>query len=457
MMSKLDSIALGDSLNRMAKIALDSGEAASIEDALALFRTYALHIHVTPQLAGSVSQQAALLTAVNAARRAFLGGVSVSGIDGIVCTVPGFAGSDIAVAVLALGARCVPRPDGAPIIQIGGGPPRYDAHVRTVTRGWCGGCVPRDIEAPDDDPDAFVLAGVVAGAIAVCEIFQMVRRSNPIAGQRSVGLSLWDPKVDWTDAKAMGAPPLLLPAAAWIIGLGNLGQAFLWSIGMLPYQSAESLTLTLQDFDTIAPSNDSTSLLTRLDHVGQPKTRRAAAWAEERGFKSRLVERRFGSHIRVDDEDPAVALCGVDNALARSALEDAGFGCVLEAGLGGGVSDFLAIRLHSFPQQRKARDIWGNVGAIAAGTPDVLDRPAYQNLAAEGAERCGLVQLAGRTVGAPFVGAIAGALTIAELVRLANGLPVTAVADLHLRNLDHRFVVAQPYGFGCNPGLTKAL
>lgn len=457
MMSKLDPIALGNSLNRMAKIALDSGEAESIEDALALFRTYALHIQVTPQLAGSVSQQAALLTSVNAARRAFLGGVSVSGLDGIVCTVQGFAGCDLAAAVVALGARCAPRPEGAPVIQIGGGAPRHDAQLRTVTRGWCGGCVPRDVEAPDDDPDAFVLAGVVAGAIAVCEIFQMVRRSNPVAGRRSAGLSLWDPMADWTGAKASGAAPLLLPAAAWIIGLGNLGQSFLWSLGMLPYRSPESLMLTLQDFDTIAPSNDSTSLLTGLGHVGQRKTRRAAAWAEERGFRTRLVERRFGSHIRVDDEDPAVALCGVDNALARSALEDAGFGCVFEAGLGGGVSDFLAIRLHSFPQQRKARDIWGNAAALAASAPEVLDRPAYRNLAAEGAESCGLVQLAGRTVGAPFVGAIAGALTIAELVRLANGLPVTAVADLHLRNLDHRSVVAQPSGFGCNPGLTEAM
>lgn len=455
-MSKIDPIALGDLLNRMAKIALDSGEAASVEEALALFRTYALHIHATPQLAGSVSQQAALLTAANAARRAFLGGVSVSGLDGILCTVPGFAGRGLEAVVVALGARCAPRPDGAPVIQIGGGTPRYDALLRTVTHGWSGGCVPYGVAAPDEDPDAFVLAGVVAGAIAVCEIFQMVRRSNPSAGRRAAGLSLWNPAANWIDTSTPRGAIALLPAAAWIIGLGNLGQAFLWSLGMLPYRTPESLTLTLQDFDAIAPSNDSTSLLTRLDHVGQLKTRRMAAWAETRGFGTRLVERRFGPHIRVDDEDPAVALCGVDNALARSALEDAGFGCVLEAGLGGGVSDFLAIRLHSFPQQRRARDIWGSAALAAGAAPDLLGRPAYRNLAADGAERCGLVQLAGRTVGAPFVGAIAGALTIAELVRLANGAPVTAVADFHLRNLDHRLVVAQPAGFGCNPGLSEA-
>lgn len=448
-MSKFDMTGIAETLNRMAKIALDSGEAASIEEALALFRTYALHVHVTPGIAGSVSQQAALLTAVNAARRAFLGGVSVSGLDGVFCIVPGFGGAALDAVVEELGGRCGPRCEGAPVIQIGGGPARPDAILRTVTRGWSGGCVPRGADGPDEDPNAFVLAGVVAGAIAVCEIFQMVRKSNVSAGRRSAGLSLWDLSVDWQDERAFGHMVDLLPASAWLIGLGNLGQANLWSLAMLPYRAGADLLLTLQDFDIIAESNDSTSLLTRLENVGTPKTRHAARWAEARGFRTQIVERRFGSNMRVDDTEPPVALCGVDNALARSALEDAGFGTILEAGLGGGISDFLAIRFHSFPQKRRARDIWSNA---AQTSTELLDRPAYERLAANGADRCGLVQLAGRTVGAPFVGAIAGAITVAELVRLANGLRLTAVADLHLRNLDQRAIVPQEAGFGCNPG-----
>lgn len=448
-MSKFDMTGIAETLNRMAKIALDSGEAASVEEALALFRTYTLHVHVTPGIAGSVSQQAALLTAVNAARRAFLGGVSVSGLDGVFCLVPGFGGAALDVVVQELGGRCGPRWEGAPVIQIGGGPARPDAILRTVTRGWSGGCVPRGADGPDEDPNAFVLAGVVAGAIAVCEIFQMVRKSNLSAGRRSAGLSLWDLSVDWQDERAFGHMVDLLPASAWLIGLGNLGQANLWSLAMLPYRAGADLLLTLQDFDIIAASNDSTSLLTHLDNVGTPKTRHAARWAEARGFRTQIVERRFGTNMRVDDTEPPVALCGVDNALARSALEDAGFGTILEAGLGGGISDFLAIRFHSFPQKRRARDIWSNA---AQASTELLDRPAYERLAANGADRCGLIQLAGRTVGAPFVGAIAGAITVAELVRLANGLRLTAVADLHLRNLDQRAVVPQEAGFGCNPG-----
>ena len=449
-MKFIDTSALGEGLNRMAKMALDSGEASSVEEALALFHSYTLHLEVSSDVATNVSQQAALLTAANTARRAFLGGVTVNGAAGMACLLPGWHHTDLATVLGALGVHTRSRTEGAPIIHIGAGPADAQALLRTITHGWCGGCVPAVAETASD-PDAFVLSGVIAGAMAVCELFQKARRSNPAAGRRPVGLSLWDPNADWTMPDAGRARPLMLPSAAWLIGRGNLGQAFLWSIGMLDYADPGAVTLTLQDFDRIAISNDSTSLLTSVDLVGEPKTRAMARWAEAHGFRTRLMERRFAADFRSSANDPAVALCGVDNGLARSALEDVGFDCILEAGLGAGVSDYLAIRLHSFPQHRKARNIWA---ANKAEANVLLAQPAYRQLAANGADRCGLLQLAGRTVGAPFVGAIAGALTIAELVRLANGGPVTAVADLHLRNLDHRTVVRQPAGFGHNPGIT---
>ncbi len=47
--------------------------------------------------------------------------------------------------------------------------------------------------------------------------------------------------------------------------------------------------------------------------------------------------------------------------------------------------------------------------------------PAYQALKKAGLDSCGLTQLASRTVGAPFVGLVAGCLTIAELLRRLNG------------------------------------
>ena len=89
-----------------------------------------------------------------------------------------------------------------------------------------------------------------------------------------------------------------LPASAWLIGLGHLGQAFLWTLGLLPYGSPEEVSLVLQDFDELVEANDSTSLLTTRRKLGVKKTRAMALWCESRGFRTSIIERRFGGDIR---------------------------------------------------------------------------------------------------------------------------------------------------------------
>jgi hypothetical protein len=84
-----------------------------------------------------------------------------------------------------------------------------------------------------------------------------------------------------------------------------------------------------------------------------------AEWAEQRGFTTRIVERRFASNFQIEPEEPQVALCGVDNAAARAALEDAGFAQIIEAGLGRGNEEYLAFQMHCFPAYKSARHRWG--------------------------------------------------------------------------------------------------
>lgn len=79
-------------------------------------------------------------------------------------------------------------------------------------------------------------------------------------------------------------------------------------------------------------------------------------------------------------------------------------------------------------------------------------QPAYRDLLAARGDRCGTVRLAGRSIGAPFVGAVAAALVIAEFVRLAMGSHRHEVFSCHLRDLGNRTLIRggawQPY----NPG-----
>jgi hypothetical protein len=65
--------------------------------------------------------------------------------------------------------------------------------------------------------------------------------------------------------------------------------------------------------------------------------------------------------------------------------------------------------------------------------------------------------LAGKAVGAPFVGSAAACLAISEILRLLHGGPVHDVIDLDLQSVDHRTAVAHPNSFASfNPGYVAA-
>ena len=454
-MNDTDHMAIGDRLHRLVKLAMDTGEADSLEEAQNLFMGYCLGVSAGEDAGHSQTLQAALLTIVNSARRSLLGGVEVEGVGGMKLLVPVPPYRSLEEAVVGLGGRVVRSlGPGVPLVAVGNAKPAIRSRfaIRVTFEGWSAGILPL---GHDDmrlgESHEFTPAGVLAGALAVAEAFQFLRGNQPIAGRRGVGLSLWRPEVSWQDGAAWGPDIDRLPSALWLIGLGNLGQAYLWTLGMLPYAVPSEVQLVLQDHDFLALSNDSTSLLTCPGLIGMRKTRVVASWAEQRGFKTATIERKFNSGFRVHDDEPSLALCGVDNEPARSALEDVGFAKVIEAGLGGGTDDFLGFRIHVFPGGRRAKDMWKPVETKPVAR---TDPPAYKKLAAAGVDQCGLTQLAGRTVGAPFVGAIAAAVVISEALRVVNGAHGYDLIDGHLRDLKHLTAVNALDGKPVNPGST---
>lgn len=441
----MDAIALGDNLNRVAKILVDSGEAPTIENGLDLLKGYALTIEVGPDVAQSPTLQAAVLTAVNAGRRCFLGGVQVVGVVDVALLVPWRHCETLREAVADLRGEVVTvAAQGRPRMIVGDVEELVTSSgiaLRATFDGWSGGVVPLDSGKRLPEQREFTPSGVLAGALAVSEVFQSLR-GNVLAGRREVGLSLWrlEESANWLSGGDAGPELERLPSRLWIVGLGHLGQAFLWTLGFLPYADASELDLMLQDHDTLVNANDSTSLLTIPEIVGEKKTRAMARWCEERGFNTTITERRFAEDFRVSGDEPSVALCGVDNAPARAALEYPGFGRVIEAGLGRGTQEYLDFQMHTFPAEKSARERWG--GAVSEGSADgLLENPAYKALALEGLDECGLTTLAGRTVGAPFVGATTSAIVVAELLRMVLGERQYEAVDGTLRSLNEPYAV----------------
>jgi hypothetical protein len=206
----------------------------------------------------------------------------------------------------------------------------------------------------------------------------------------------------------------------------------------------------LQDIDVITPSTESTSILSDASLIGRKKTRAMARWAEGRGFSTAIHERIFDAAFRRREDEPSVALCGMDNALGRQALDQAGFDFVVEAGLGRGYRDFRALRLHTLPASRSAAEIWRS----RDDDEKVDGRPAYEHLLKNGdLDKCGVTLLAGKAVGAPFVGAVAASLVIAEVLRLLHGGPLHELIDLDLKFPEYRIAVPSKTDFSAlNPG-----
>jgi hypothetical protein len=429
-----------ESMHRLAKMAMDAGEVASPEEAVALFSRYRLRIHLGHGWAKTLAGQACFLTALNTAVRAFLGGVEVSGDLGFVLDVPLYQGRSALGVAEELGATVVNSTvTELPTLVLGvvpnGGLPVFCVQLSwdhwrfEVAPARAGG----GLTCEGDNP----LAGIGAAALGVNEAFMYVRGDLAEAGHRSVGMSLWNPLAvaDWRDDVHKGPFLAYLPKSLWLVGLGHLGQAYVWTLGMLPYPADGRPHLVLQDFDKVARSNLSTCLMMWEADLLKPKVRAVASRIEAAGFTTALVERRFGPGHRVMVDEPTTALFGVDNVTTRRDLDTAEFSLVVEAGLGSGYRDFRNIRLHIFPGARLPSQIW-TVESTAQAATKLND--TYKKLADERNDICGMTLLASRAVATPFVGVLAAVLALTEVIRPLHGGLVYATLDVQLKSLRHR-------------------
>ena len=424
-----------DRLHRTAKIALDLGLVADVDSARQYLRELVLRVQVGPHLDKDLAGQAALLTAINAGHRAMLGGVQVMIEDDPELSLPWAQGQALSTAIRAHGGSIVEgHGPEHPILVIGQPQSRPCAEMQLFPcySGWSGGVAETHEPA---ERQAMPLAGVVAGALAVSEVFQHLLGSST-AARRDVGLSLWRPDLPWQSSEAAGPALQFLPASIWLLGLGHLGQASAWNLGCLPYAQPHELEVRLVDFDTVVEANHATGLLTGGSDIGRLKTRVVASGLEQMGHRTRLIERRFGNDLTPDSDEPQLALAGFDRIEPRRALGDK-FGRVVDAGLGAGPTDYLDILIHTFPSQLTPEEAFPTRPAqdpvLTSVYEEEIRRRTEQGLE-PGTARCGVLELAGATPAAAFVGAVAGALSVADLLRFLHGGPRYETLNVDLRS-----------------------
>lgn len=398
-------MAIEREIARLSKILVDA-EGITFPEAERRLRSLRIEI-VVGSGAGSVAAHAAFLTAVSVGRRTFLGGVRVSGqvAQPLVTAIP-MEGATLAEAAAELGASDF---EGSPSFRvlIGDAVVNLPA-VATHWDEWIGGV--REIGqgegcGSDDNP----LSGVVAGAMAIGVAFDRVRAP---AAALPADVAIWG------SAEAPPFADVFLPGAAWIVGLGNLGQAFLWALAVLPYASPEQVDLMLQDDDLVDPENWGTSVLVKDGEYGMRKTELGERWLKRAGFRVRRIDRRLLNIDRVREGEPMLALAGLDGNAGRRGLEHVGFEAIVDAGLGRTAADFDLFRVTVFHARK-------SIAEYFAGMPDpapavIPDTPAYEALKA--GDPCGAAKIAGASVAVPHVSAIAACVAVARAIALVSGV-----------------------------------
>lgn len=424
-----------DTFSRLTLGLMDQAN-CSPEKAQQKLESLSLNLICGEEITRSVPLQAALLTAVNTAKRAFLGGVFVYLAKQTPALLPWPEKKTLNEIVQELGGSLVNETTSDNFSLTFGRPCEDLNGLQVVCNNWQAGVLVENTDLPFSCTGSIPTAGIFAGSYGVFLAFLKEAGIHIAACDDSKGISLWRPDLNWLEIEAAGPKIELLPQKYWLLGLGHLGQAYLWNIGLLPYQNPAQVLFMLQDYDKIVRANWSAGLLTEFVNIGFYKTRLCSSWLEERGFQTRLTERRFDENTRREGEEPFVALCGFDNASSRLPLEGAGFDLVLESGLGHNISTFDIIAQHSFPGGSKTpHELWGDMDE----TNVEVNENVYELLKELDEGECGILPLtlAGKAVSASFVGACSGALMIAELLRGLHGGKRYDKITLQLRQLDN--------------------
>lgn len=412
-----------DNFSRISKYHVDAQELSPAE-AARLRAEHRVTLVLGEEVAGSATLQAAVLTAAATAVRCFPGAVDfrASSNPSVKVAWPGNVG--LCDALVELGAAKAERvtPLGTSNMFFGS-PSEWADGLQVTFDRWVGAVAPVGDGFRLRERDGCAIAGVLAGSLAVAEEFFRFTSIHPEASLRQVGLSLWNPLEPWRTDAAAGPMLDYLPSEFWALGLGHLGQAYLWTLGLLPFSAPQNVDIMLTDFDRVVTANHETGLLSYPSHDGRLKTRVAMSWLEARGFKTRLVERAFDEGTRRHDGEPRLALAGFDGSGPRWLLDQAGFAHVIDCGLGGSADNFDTIALHTLPHPEfSAEKLWPRDGqADSAERAQTLARSnrVYERVRAE--HGCGEFELASRSVAVPFVGTTAAGLALAEAARAVIG------------------------------------
>jgi len=245
----------------------------------------------------SLTEQMAFITAVIIAKRVFPGGVNCI-LPELVPNLLVLKSDSFKDLVFHYGGSFTTDNPGKNEVRLLFGVECYDDNcLEVVAEGWRGGVnfynQERVIFANKDNPVSLgpIAAASLACYFAFCKIYKLIDSDLVI----NTGVSLWNINsgTEWYKDSKDGPRNINMPRKIWALGLGHLGQAYLWTCSFLPFSDPSNVLFLLQDDDTVENENIGSQVLCNDSNIGFPKTRACLKFLEDLNFKTRIVEKRF--------------------------------------------------------------------------------------------------------------------------------------------------------------------
>ncbi len=420
---------------RRASLAIAERHNIGIEEAIDRMKKQSVFLIASAEIMRSVSMQIAFLTTVNVSSRVFCGGV--------ICQIPvdipnllRLGSGSFKSLVHSYGGLVQKNQPLKNDIKILFGIECYDGNcIESVSSGWRGGVnfFGKERVVMKENNHHVSLGPVLAASMAVfyafCKAFRLI--DNLI--EMNTGASLWNLNSGklWHKDEHDGPDLPRLPRNVWILGLGHLGQAYMWTLGLMNFKIPKKATFLIQDNDVVGEENIGSQILCITEDIGFPKTRPCYRFLELLGYKTQIIEKPYvtGDSDQKWMEAYKFLLNGVDNIDARKGISSRYVNIYLDGGTNGKLPLFDSFTLKNvFETGLDYNHLWGGEGSGSG----ILHKNLYERYQKKNG--CGVLTNIG--ISTPFIGSFGAAVLVSELIRALNKGKKYSVVTMQLRDLD---------------------
>lgn len=398
-----------------AAIALAEKNKIDIEEAEKLLFESHICLEASDEIKTSYSLQVAFLSCFNAGNRIFKGGV----ICNIPDDIPNLSNlnGDTFNEVLS---NLFPFSEGHKLNDstqkiLFGKHPTSVNEIELICSGWQGGIniFNSDINSLKNNHTDVCFGACLASSYALFWVFNKTFSMIENLDKESFGYSLWtnSSEYDWIENIHEGPSNISLPSNIWTVGLGHLGQAYVWILANQKLN--QGIEILLQDFDTLGKENLGSQLLSYDSQIGLNKTRICADFLTKVGINSKIIEKPFNEF---DQQDLAlkqfkVLLTGLDNIDARRGINPYRFQVCMDGATNGKLINFDSFTFRNLNLLDKSpKEIWIKEEGIKQ---EIFHENLYKMVEEKGG--CGILTNVG--ISTPFVGLFGASIIVSELAK----------------------------------------